>query len=624
MNTLVRFLCFCFLFTSVAHFQVQSQIKGKVVDAKGTPVEGVNIKINKLKPVVSDKNGMFKLESSKLDFPIVPVVSKEGFQLAELDFDEENNFLTIDLEGHTNAITKKKPVATGLEEKKFKVLVIDSLSIPLAHVKLVIQDVVYYSDGQGLVLLETLPQLENISSPIFEIMSSKKTADQITLILKPYHVMSALELKQAMEVENNLFYDHYFNVLAEDIQQERTILIQYSAKIQSEILSITKRLKNDTLISATKRKELENKVVMLEDKLIESRAALMKSDDKTGSLIRQLKKIIVKKDSIQAVTKAKLATVTIEKEAADFKVLIYASLTGLFLVLSVLLYFLYAKIQLKNKEIKQKSDKIAEQNVVINKHLDEVSQSIHAAKIIQNSILPPLDRIHQYLPQCLVYYKPKDIVGGDFYWFRVKNDIIYIAAIDCTGHGVPGALTSMMGFNILNQVFQQFDVPDPAVILNEVNLRFIRSTSNDNTEVLKSSLDGMDVSICKINVGEKKLDYAGAKLPLFLVRNNELLSSKGSAFPIGTVRNGKLPEYTYETLDLLPNDMIYISSDGYTSQMGGPDGTEKYNNSRFKKLLLNIASKSINDQIGLIDKDFVDWKGKYDQLDDILVIGFKI
>jgi serine phosphatase RsbU (regulator of sigma subunit) len=613
-----------FLFSSIGQVKGQNLIKGKVIDDKGKPISDVKIKINTLKQVVSDQNGLFKLESNKLDFPIKQTIAKDGYLLNELDFDEDANFITIELDP-----VKPKPSNAALapnkptEVEKFKILLVDSLSIPLAHVKLLINQEPLYSDTHGIIMVEKLPEIENIISPIFKIISFQKETSKLKIVLKPNNVLSSAELKHALETENDLFYNNYFNVLAADIQQERTILLQYSSKIQTEILTITSRLKNDTLITLQKRMELENKVKLLEDKLAESKIALLKSDDKTGSLIRKLKTVILKKDSIQAATKAKLEIVTKEKEAADFKVIIYGGLTLVFLILSILLYFLYAKIQLKNKEIRQKSDKISEQNILINRHLEEISQSIQAAKIIQNSILPPLDMIHQYLPHCLVYYKPKDVVGGDFYWFRAKQNVIYIAAIDCTGHGVPGALTSMMGFNILNQVFQQFEAPNPALILNEVNQRFIRST-NHNTEVLKSSIDGMDVSICKINLTDKKLEYAGAKLPLFLVRENELLSTKGSAFPIGTVRNGKLPEYTDSIVELQANDMIYIGSDGYTSQMGGEDGTEKYNNARFKKLLLDIAPKPLEHQLIQIDKEFLEWKGNFDQLDDILVIGFKV
>lgn len=623
MKILIQTLGLGFLLlVSFVNVKGQNQIKGKVTDEKGAPVGGVKIFINNLNQVVSEKDGSFKLGVNKLDFPIKSNIIKEGHLVEEVDFDEDANFISIKLEVKKSTHpTVAKPAPN---KEKFNILVVDSLGIALSHVKIVVEDNEYFTDEHGLITLEKTPEIEKITCPIFKITSSEKSSNQIKLILKPIKESAPVVTKLSLEAENELYYDNTFNVLAEDIQQERKILLQYAAKIQNEIVSITLRLKNDTLLSKTKRLELESKALALENKLIESRAALIKSDDKTGSLIRQLKMVIAKKDSIHEATKAKLVKVTKEKEEADFKVLIYGGLSLVFLVLTILLYFLYSKIQIKNKEIKLKSDQISEQNLVINKQLDEISQSIQAAKIIQNSILPPIERIHQYLPNSLVYYKPKDIVGGDFYWFRAKGDIIYLAAIDCTGHGVPGALTSMMGFNLLNQVFQQHETPNAALILNEVNARFIRSTSNEQTDVLKSSIDGMDVSICKININERKLEYAGAKLPLFLIRDNEMLSTKGSAFPIGTVRNGKLPEYTDTEVELLPNDMLYIGSDGYTSQMGGPDGTEKYNNARFKKLLLEIAKKPLNEQLAQIDKEIMDWKGNYDQLDDILLMGFKI
>ena len=223
--------------------------------------------------------------------------------------------------------------------------------------------------------------------------------------------------------------------------------------------------------------------------------------------------------------------------------------------------------------------------------------------------------IDEFLKDSFVLYKPKDIVAGDFYWLEAKEDRVLFAVADCTGHGVPGAMISVVCNNALNRSVREYNLSDPGEILDKAREIVIQEFEKSETEVR----DGMDIAICSLI--EDKLEYAGAHNPLWIIRNGILLETKANKQPIGKFEN--LQPYNTHSLQLEKGDAIYIFSDGYSDQFGGTRG-KKYKTTNFKNFLLSIQENSMEKQLSLLDAEFEKWRGSMEQIDDVCVIGIRI
>jgi serine phosphatase RsbU (regulator of sigma subunit) len=251
----------------------------------------------------------------------------------------------------------------------------------------------------------------------------------------------------------------------------------------------------------------------------------------------------------------------------------------------------------------------------------DMLNSINYAKKIQTAMLPPLKSIEKNLPESFVFYEQKDIVSGDFYFFKeiIPEEKFVIAACDCTGHGVPGALMSMIGSNFLEHIVDD-DCFSPAEILTLLNQSVINALKQDGVQT--EGRDGMDVALCLIDKRNNTLTYSGANRPLYMINENGDCSEiKGNKRPIGGFDNS-LFEFTEEAISLETNRAYYLFSDGYVDQFGG-DKSKKYSTKRFKALLSEIKTLPMKEQQQLIKQSFIDWKNHNEQTDDVLVIGFK-
>lgn len=250
-----------------------------------------------------------------------------------------------------------------------------------------------------------------------------------------------------------------------------------------------------------------------------------------------------------------------------------------------------------------------------------ITDSIVYAQRIQNAILPAQQVIDKLVPQNFVLYKPKDIVSGDFYWVeRIPNKSI-IAAVDCTGHGVPGAFMSIIGSNQLDYAVKTKKAKTAAEILDALNEGV--DTALRQQTAHKNIRDGMDIALCMIDYKNMKLEFAGAYNPLYLIRDNELIQFKADKFAIGSYSDYPDNRYTNHIIDLKKGDIFYIFSDGYADQFGGPKG-RKYMYKRFRDYLLEISHLPLNEQKIALEKENKEWKGKEAQVDDIIIIGIKI
>jgi len=252
----------------------------------------------------------------------------------------------------------------------------------------------------------------------------------------------------------------------------------------------------------------------------------------------------------------------------------------------------------------------------------KIEDSINYAQRIQSSILPDIRAVREYLPKSFIYYKPRDVVSGDFPWFFKRGNDIYIAAVDCTGHGVPGALLSFVGYFLLNNIVDR----DRKITASEVCdlLHFgVRKTLKQESEEAEAR-DGMDIAFCRINYIEREVQYAGAHRPLYLLRNGELLEYKGDRKAIGGIPHRKKEEenFTNYSISYKRGDKFFFFSDGLPDQLGGPEG-KKYSPKRIRDLIVENKDLPIEKYNNLFTEDFEIWKGEGKQIDDVLLIGIE-
>ena len=251
----------------------------------------------------------------------------------------------------------------------------------------------------------------------------------------------------------------------------------------------------------------------------------------------------------------------------------------------------------------------------------DILDNLQYAKRIQEAILPEIKLIYQTLQDSFIIYLPKDIVSGDFYSFAQKNDRVIIAAADCTGHGVTGAFMSMIGTSLLNQIVNEEGIIKPSQILNDLNTGIIQSLKQ--SETVNEVHDGMDIALCSIDLKNSSLIYAGANRPLWIFKKGELTLIKPTKSAIGGFQSTRKEEFTEQEIQLEKGDTIYLFTDGYADQFGGSEG-KKLLSKRFRENLKEIQHLSMAEQEKILLKEFHSWKGNYEQVDDVLVIGIRL
>ncbi|MBN1415033.1 MAG: SpoIIE family protein phosphatase [Bacteroidales bacterium] len=297
----------------------------------------------------------------------------------------------------------------------------------------------------------------------------------------------------------------------------------------------------------------------------------------------------------------------------------------LILALSVLLFRYWARQLIRSNKAYREREKIAKQIMLQKEELTlknkSITDSINYARRIQNAMLPPMKLLKSYFPHSFLFYQPKDIVSGDFYWINKLYNKIFISAVDCTGHGVPGAFMSIIGFELFRKITNIEGLIRPSDILNKLNEDFHEIFRDVENIVLR---DGMDVAFCAIDVNDMILEFSGAFHPLYLIRDNKITEIKGDRFAIGLDEtNFKDQTFKNHMIPLQEGDLIYIFSDGFADQFGGPEG-KKFKYRRFRHLLLNIHQLPMENQQNILETSLREWKGEHEQVDDVMILGIKI
>lgn len=322
--------------------------------------------------------------------------------------------------------------------------------------------------------------------------------------------------------------------------------------------------------------------------------------------------IKMKADSLSASERIKTEKILAKEQDKRNRIIVYSLLGGMIF----LLYFIFQLYSVSNQR-KKTNMIILEQKDALHRKQTEILDSISYAKRIQSAILPPVKLVKEHFKDSFILYLPKDIVAGDFYWFEAVKGKILFAAADCTGHGVPGALVSVVCHNALNRAVKEYNLRHPDKILEKAREIIVAEFEKSDDDVK----DGMDISLCCLDPESKELLWSGAHNPLWIKRGNTLLEYKADKQPVGKYANSK--PFTPHAITLEPNDEIYLFTDGYQDQFGGEKG-KKFKVSQMREMLLGLAALSMEEKQGQILARFEQWRGNLEQVDDVCMMGVRV
>jgi CheY-like chemotaxis protein len=386
---------------------------------------------------------------------------------------------------------------------------------------------------------------------------------------------------------------------------------------------------------ATEKKIAESQVSQVESKISQKEKELKTALDTLGQVMEinremQLQQEVRDLKLAEQESRVKILESQEKYRKTQFRLLgLVIALILAFLVLFIIQSrqrkFVNKKLKEQNSEIEKQKLEIEKQRDLSDKQRKNLTDSIQYARRIQSAVIPRAEELYEYFKDSFILYRPRDIVSGDFYWFAQKDNIIVVAVADCTGHGVPGAFMSMLGVAYLNEIVNKIAINihinalNADEILNQLREKVILSLHQSDNK--SDSKDGMDIALCIIDVEKKKMQFAGANNPVIIIRKNQVIQLKGDNMPVSYHQRKDVP-FTRNEFELQNNDCLYLFSDGYTDQYGGPEG-RKFLVNHFTNLLLANHQKSMPEQKKIIEAEFDAWKGVNSQIDDVLVIGFR-
>ncbi|HYG49708.1 MAG TPA: tetratricopeptide repeat protein, partial [Flavobacteriales bacterium] len=392
------------------------------------------------------------------------------------------------------------------------------------------------------------------------------------------------------------------------------------------ILNHQNKIKELELTRANTERQKREQEILLLAKAKEIKEALLEKEKARGLVQKKQNEVLRKDKQIQ---EAKLEQERVEKEKLDIENRKRAQqLTGLAIGSLLLLFLLFFAIRSyrqkkkandllgkQNKEITQQKEEIQVKNHIITEKQKEIVDSINYAKRIQYALLANDELMKNKLTEYFVFFKPKDIVSGDFYWATETVDSFFVAVCDSTGHGVPGAFMSLLNISFLNEAITEKDIHEPNKVFDYVRQRLIANISQDGGK------DGMDGILLHIDKKTRKIMYAASNNAPFLVGKNEVQELSVDKMPVGMADN--LTSFSVYEINYAQGDMLYLYTDGYADQFGGEKG-KKFKNSNLKKFLSDISSKPMREQQTMLANQFEEWRGDLEQIDDVCVMGIKL
>ena len=480
--------------------------------------------------------------------------------------------------------------------------------------KEIFDSAIYYHQ-KSLEIKQEIKDYKTICSSYSNIgeayILNKEYAKALEQLLLAKSCSDSTENKQILSYVNLNLGKLYFNLndlpLARNYLEKSMIIskelsfienIMYGADYLSKIYLSQKKYE--------KALEMRNLNIKMKDSILDI--------ENTRAIIRNQYQLMAKSDSTAnalelELQQQKLKAKNTELEENERKLTYLSIAILLFLGLIV---FIYSRLRV----IRNQKEIIDGAFVQLEEKSNEIQDSIEYAKRIQRGISPSMDLIRNFFPESFVFYQPKSVVAGDFFWVKKINNNLLFAVGDCTGHGVPGAMVSVLCQSILNRVVADFKFFNPSKILDEARKLIVEHLDYGN-EVIH---DGMDIALCSFDTSTSKMQFAGANNPLWVVRNNELLEFKGDHQPVGYFQKSK--NFTNNTLQVKKGDMVFVFSDGFSDQFGGEKG-KKYKLGNFKKFILSINEKKFPSYSTELEREFNQWKGDNEQVDDVCILGIK-
>lgn len=297
--------------------------------------------------------------------------------------------------------------------------------------------------------------------------------------------------------------------------------------------------------------------------------------------------------------------------------MIYMFIIGFAIIIISFVFYQFKQKQKSNKEILLQKNEVERQKEIVDEKQKEILDSITYAKRLQEAILPPTNLLKKHLPEHFILYKPKDIVAGDFYWFEKKGDLLLVAAADCTGHGVPGAMVSVVCSNALHRTVNEFGITEPGKILDKTRELVLETFAKSESEVR----DGMDISLIAMNTSNGQIQWSGANNSLWYLQSKEFKEIKAHKQSIGKIDNPSV--FPTHEINVKKGDTLYLITDGFADQFGGPKG-KKFKYKQLMELILSLNQDSLAQQQEVLNTSFNNWRGDLEQVDDVTIIGIRV
>ncbi|MBC7391223.1 MAG: SpoIIE family protein phosphatase [Opitutaceae bacterium] len=463
-------------------------------------------------------------------------------------------------------------------------------------------------ENELLVLLEKAPDNE-IGPAVTK--QSKKLDEVNTTVAGKENASHDLELR--------------FESVTNQVRSEQKILEEANAAILIEIKNILKRLETEKTFTPQEKKKLRLNLQRLTKVLYQGDKTYNQNKGQRDELLERLSTLLLEKDSINKLNQMKILKLEKEKQLekeSSTKHILYVTFIALCLsVVVVLLAFLIRKVINQKSTLELQNIEISEQKEKAQAVYKELSDSIVSAKVIQNAILPGKELMRQILPNVSVFFQPKNVVSGDFYWCYQDGHKTMLAAVDCTGHGVAGAFMSFLGYEIINEIVRNNNNLDAGQILSQLNAKVLKALNTYGSTGVNS---GMDISLCILDYNKSTMEFAGANNSLYVLRKGMTEVEQIIADRQGIGGRQKALDFKFKThsIPFSKDDSFMIFTDGYADQIG--DEGRKFMYPQLRQLFVSIASQEpeVRDQV--LETQFKSWKGSEEQLDDVLVICFTV
>lgn len=636
----------CFSYQAIAQTKI---IMGTTTDTKGTPIEGVKVIMPNIGQGLSNGNGGFTIEyPASKGSPKKVTIEKEGYTL--VDYEMSKNGLAIQLRQVDKMLKgqvfaqKNAPLA-GAEviwkgvnyEKVVKADVVGNFYMEIPNGKTVTSSSEFVINGKKIngrffsydsKLNEVKIILSgDVSNPVLKDEKTTKTDKKEEITQEVKEGADTTTVKERVNLEK----------IVNDLEFQKSLLAEQGYKIRAAMEEIANELNNSD-ITPQEKSRLRQELAALEKQLIKNETAFEQAQAETRKLMDKIRGLLYEKDSMTTAFTEKIEEVEAEKALARFQMIVVGIIALLLLVVAGGAYFVSRKINKQNEDleksnhdlnqIKEELETKIEQIETLNKEVttknQKITDSIRYAQTIQEAILPQAIEFEKAFTDHFVYFSPKDMVSGDFYWmanhYTLEGQKTILATIDCTGHGVPGAFMSMIGNTLLNEIVNQEKIFEPAQILTRLHEGVKKSLQQNNL----SNDDGMDVCLCTIHFqgdGAAHVQFTGAKRPLYYFQNSFLQHLKGDVKSIGG-RDRKHKPFTTQDLYLMKGDSLYLMTDGFSDQQNAEN--QKFGTTRLLELIEKNAALPLSIQRQELDDELKTHSWATEQRDDITILGVKI